>query len=188
MSRSWGAAVALFDFVKLKASIGDISGQLREANAKIESLRQERDDLRAAPVSKEDFLLAAEGFIDRKAAAYPDALMERITTLGMVEHGQCSRLVDESNRMDKTLGLTGAMCHTTVTPTWKRIENSLYFILNSEMKSALRRAVDQMAWPDNAVSIRDKEKRIAEIDRELSKLEKQQAELAGAVQELRGSL
>jgi hypothetical protein len=177
--------VSLLDLLGLKKQIADVGGKYQSLLTEGERLRRQRDDLTAAPISRDDFYSAVCELIDSRAQQYPQRLLERVCDMGVDRSlADIHRMIADKDRRGTSLGLLAATQHTAATPHWKHLEEALYFLLNPELKAALRKAVDAMAWPAGAISLAERQKKLDDLNKKIGAIEKQQAELFTTAREM----
>lgn len=175
----------MLNILGLKKQIQDVGGKYRDLVAGGERLRMQRDEIKAAPCSREDMLAAICRLIDARAQQYPARLQERIEDMALAHNlDDIYRQASDLDQRGATVGLLAAVQHTSVAPAWRHIEEAMYFLFADQLKAAVERALNAMEWPAGSISLGKRAERLKELDDQIAAIEKQQSELFHAANEM----
>ena len=134
--------------------ISSLSATIATLRADAESLKQQRDDLRAADGTQEDVLRIARKQIAQYVEAYPERLQR--TFANTMHHGVSTRSADGR---DSRLGLFLARRNAGAPATLQDLEEAITFFLaplvdpvsgSPLIESRLEDAIAAMKWNENA--------------------------------------
>jgi hypothetical protein len=157
-----------FDFLGLKKTVASMGEQVRELRVQIETLKRQREELAAAPHSRDDVLAILSSRIDREGAVYAHRLRHAIRPV-------INRGPGISNDVYVPI-MTAEKDNVPAGP--KTIENAFCLFFNAQMKEAVAAALAGIEWPDGAVSHIDRVAKLTKLDREIDALEAEETELA----------
>lgn len=175
----------MLNILGLKKQIQDVGGKYRDLVAEGEQLRQQRDEIKAAPCSREDMLAAINRLIDARAQQYPSRLQERIEHMGIAH--DLDELYHKAANLDSrgaAIGLLSATQHTSLPAHIKHVEEAMYFIFGDTLKAAVERALNAMEWPAGAISLGKRQEKLDDLDKRIAAVEQQQGELFQAASEM----
>lgn len=155
----------MFDFNPLKKLLSDATTQIDSRKVELEKLRRTREDIAAAPISREDAIRALHARIDTDAAKHMDIVVNALTPL--ISKG-------DPIRMDASI-LSAAKPGLAASPL--SIEAGLCLAMGDVIKAAASRIVEAMEWPPGALDHAVKEKKVSELDRKISDLEAELTQL-----------
>lgn len=155
----------MFDFNPLKKMLSDASGQIRARQVELEKLQRQREDVAAAPASREDAIKALHGRIDAEADKHLRIVAGAL--LPLIVKGDPSRI-------DSPIL---AAVKSGSAPSPLSLEAGLCLAMGEQMKAAASRIIDGMEWPLGAIDHADKEKKVSELDRKISEIESELSEL-----------
>lgn len=166
----------MFDFLKLKNEVASIAGKVKDVRAAAEKLKRQRENLAAAPATKDDIIRLILAQVDEAAARYPARLRDAIdytTTCGQPSHIGI-------NGKHLPVGIFTVREHRNIPPTISDIQDSLCFFLRSQIKSAIEIAFEDMPWPDGAQPVEGRAAALEKLDCEIAKLEAEETSLRQA--------
>lgn len=156
----------MFDFNPLKKMLSDASSQIRARQVELEKLQRQREDVAAAPASREDAIKALHGRIDAEADKHMSIVAKAL--LPLIVKGDPSRFRDSPIL---------AAVKPDSAPSPLTLEAGLCLAMGEQMKAAVSRIIDGMEWPSGAIDHADKEKRVSELDRKISEIESELSQL-----------
>lgn len=162
----------MFDFSPLKKLLSDAGEQMRTRQVQLEKLKREREDIAAAPTSREDVIRALHDRIDKAADTHMDIFASAMRPL---------ILKGDTARLDAPLPIV-ATAKSGSAPTPASIEAGLCLVMGDQMKAAATRIIEAMEWPSGALDDAVKQKKILELDSKISGME---AELTALVNSAR---
>lgn len=149
-----------------KKALGDIKSSYRNKVDKCEALKREREDLAAAPGTREDVIEYLQAQIDRDAAEYSKSLSKTISNFGYLR-GK-NKYPDGS---PMKIGFLTARTHLGDAHV-RDIEASLPFFFNAELKKGIINGINSIKdWPDNSQARKGREAKLQKLDKEISALE-----------------
>jgi len=163
----------MFDFNIIKKSINDLTGALKKTQLEIESKKQRREQLQTLPPCKADVLEMMMGYIDKRAAVYPERFLEGIKYYMRKplelskcdDHGYIApRVIDATDNPDDFANVRGA-------------QENMFFLFGDQIKNGLKKAIDAVDWPQSGPPIAERFKEIAELDTAIAELEEKEAEI-----------
>lgn len=166
----------MFDFMKLKNEVASIAGKVRDVRAQAEKLKREREDLAAAPATKEDIIRLMMAQVNEAAARYSARLRDAIdhtTTCGQPAH-------IGTNGKPCSVGIFTVREHQTNPPTVADVQDSLCFFLQGQIKSDLERALKDMSWPAGAQPVEGRAAALEKLDRKIAELDAEETDLRQA--------
>lgn len=157
-----------FDFAGIRSALAGLKGQLKSLNGKLEALHQERDLLISAPVSREDAVAEFQALVDEAAGRHQKALGEAVFGAAL------------SGRPEKFSFVSYLVAGSkSGTPTAAPVlEGVISLFLGDALKVGVARVLAEMEWPDGAISLAERQTRLAKLDAEIASLESQRDELA----------
>lgn len=164
--------MAILDFLSLRKQLADVGGEIRSRRREIETLRRERDLVSAAPLSREDTIKALHARIDAEGAKhlkiFSGALWQRVVK-------GCPTRIG---------GPILAAQKPDVSPTPASLEAAISLMFADQFKVSVGRIVAAMEWPAGAMDHADKQKKLADLDSKIGKIE---ADLTALVQSARAA-
>lgn len=147
------------DFLSLRKQIADAGEEIRSQRSVLEGFRRERDLIAAAPLSREDTIKALHARIDAEGAKHL-----KIFT------GALRQLVTKGcpTRIDSPIL---AAQRPDVSPTPASLEAAISLMFAGEFKASVARVVESMEWPEGSMDHADKQKKLAELDSKIGKVE-----------------
>lgn len=162
----------MFDFLSIRKSVEALGRECTEQRAALEQLKQKREEVAAAPPSRDDVIRVICQRINAVSQSYPQDLQRVIGPIlagGKVENVKNWQL----NFLLPAAYSDGANTSAS------SLMSGLAFLLGDDlMNEAVGRAIRRMEWPDNAIPLAQREKELARLDGEIGKLEKQLADLS----------
>lgn len=158
----------------IKKALGDVAAEVRQSEQRIETLKQERERLESAPLSREELAAGLDDMLDAQVhnerVNYPKRLALALEGL---QHDPFFEYADASLDLVNTLGKASDERYTPR-------ENLLWF-LGDLVKQRVRDAINDESfdWPDADAGppLAERRTRITEIDREVEKLEQRVGEI-----------
>lgn len=166
--------MALFDFAKVKATIGALAGELRSLRAEREALLQKREELESAPISKSDLLELLDAWVDRRAADFPRRLE---VGLNYYRRHPLLTLPENPKAATHPMRVLNAALNPDSMATVDTLEDSLFFVLGAQVKAGLRQAVESMDFTVAGPPRIERLETIKAIDKRIDELDKQEQEL-----------
>lgn len=178
-----------------RASLELARTELTSVRARIVELEREESELRAAPISKEDFLAGLCAWIDDRASVGVANI--GATLSGVRARAGSSRMTFDADhfewscfRTGQTLRLHGTSLIAAADPRsfqggFENLFNevSLCLLFGEQIKDSMRKTLDMIEWPYvDATSIESRERRIQEIAAELQPLRAEAGELASILE------
>ena len=142
--------MALFDFLGLKRGVQNIVAQIDSMRQRLEKLRREREDVAGAPSAREDAIATWNKLIDDAGAAYP----KNLASVANIFHSNGGKL----NNMLKHEVSWGMLLGTHSNGNVSAIVPALAFLLRDDIKAGIARALNEMPWPANAMTLEKRAK------------------------------
>jgi hypothetical protein len=158
----------MFDFNSLKKQVAGIGAKVRESSMELENLRRKREEIVAAPSSKQDAIAAMHSRIDREAETHRKILITSIRPL--IIKGSASRI---------DAPILAAARHDTA-PTALSLESGLCMAFGAELKRSISDTIEAMDWPEYALDESEKTAEITRLDAAIQKTESELTELVTA--------
>lgn len=158
----------MFDFLNFKKQVGSIKAQIDGLNDAIEGKKKELHHLRTSAPQKADVIAHFDVVIDRLGADY-DAIFK-------FSVNRLSGDPLDFNKVDGIAILAAAPIHGAA--TIKTMEAAILAMFGDEIKIAMRKRIDALPWANDAgPRIAERPALIEKAERELSKLERDMADL-----------
>lgn len=164
--------MAIFDFLSLRKQLSDVGEEIRSRRRELEDLRRERDLIAAAPLSRENTIKALHARIDAEGAKH---LKIFSGTLRQLVVKGCPTRID---------GPILAAHKTDVAPSPVSLEAAISLMFADQFKASVARVVEAMDWPEGSMDHADKQKKLAELDSKIGKIE---SDLTGLVRSARAA-
>lgn len=160
----------MFDFLKIKKSVADLSSQVAGLKAKIEGLKRRREDVSTSAANKADIKAALTRVVEQRAAEHQDAF---------------GKLMDNFRRRPDSVANPTGMAQTLlvgvpavgVAPSARSLEAGLCAVLGDAVLAGLLSQVDTMDWPGEGLPMAERTPLLAKLDREIGELERELSEL-----------
>ncbi len=166
----------MFDFLKLKSALTDLGNQLGTLRREKDSLKRQRQDLDIAPGTRADVIKMFHGHIDAQAEKFPDRLRAAIEKNMSFGRNLCN---SPTGRPDiGVLGLARENLSAPYSPA--DLEGALYYLMGPAIKKAVTDSINDMSWPAEAAPLTGRAAQIEALDRQIAKLEADEAELRRA--------
>lgn len=163
----------MLDFLKLKSAISDLGRQVATLRKDKETLMRQREDVAVAPGTKADVITMLCEHIDERSATCPAQLRQSIET--RLAFGRDPHKGSDGKNQLGVIGL-GRKNHTTPLSALD-VEQWLFFLMGATFKKAIAETINGMEWPTQAIPLAGRESLIAELDRKIATLEKDEQEL-----------
>lgn len=164
--------MAIFDFLSLRKQLSDVGEEIRSRRRELEGLRRDRDLVAAAPLSREDTIKALHARIDSEGAKHLKIFTGALRQL--VVKG-CPTRIDTP---------VLAAQKPNVAPTFPSLEAAISLIFADQFKMSVGGIVASMEWPAGSMDHADKQKKLAELDSKIGKIE---SDLTGLVHSARAA-
>lgn len=148
-------------FDALRKTIADLGSESGKIRRKLESLRQEREEVEAIARPKEEAILVAHMMIDEEASYNRPKMAERLSILQ--SHGTPPERFNLFNLL--TLD------------SREDISRGLSVLMQGELKAALAAAIEQAHWPKNTMTAQARDAKLKQLDKAIESLEKDLADL-----------
>ncbi|MFB1487415.1 MULTISPECIES: hypothetical protein [unclassified Thiocapsa] len=161
----------------LRAALGKATGDFSALRASVERLKQEREDVAAAPTNRVDIIDALNLRIDGAAAHYREALDRQLDHFAGIGPSYVARHLD-LERSEET-GLFHLLRHYKTWDAPRKLETrrsvsdaALCFFVGPEtIKAKLAERVAALRIPNEGLPAAAREKRLEELDRQIEKAE-----------------
>lgn len=169
----------MFDLLGIKKSVGALSEQLRGRRNKIEELKRQREDVATAPAALEDVRAAYVAAVEERRASFRAGLASTVDSLrarpdllaqpGRVRRGALLFLASENYSSPEPAAL---------------VENGVMALFSEQVIQALSSELEALDWSGAGLPMVKREKKLAELDAEIAKLE---LEFSGLLAEARSA-
>jgi hypothetical protein len=164
--------MAIFDFLSLRKQVESAGAEIRTHRRVLEGLRRERDLVAAAPLSRGDTLRALHARIDAEGSRH---LKIFTGTLRQLVLKGCPDRID---------GPILACQKPDVPPTPASLEAAISLMFADQFKASVAGVVESMEWPQGSMDHADKQKKLADLDARIGKIE---TDLTGLVRSARAA-
>lgn len=147
------------DFLSLNKQVAGIGEEIRSRRGEIETLRRERDLIAAAPLSREDTIKALHARVEAEGAKHLKIFSVALRQLV---------IKGDPSRIDSPIL---AAQRPNVCPTPDSLEAAICLMFAGEFKASVARVVESMEWPQGSMDHSDKQKKLAELDSKIGKVE-----------------
>lgn len=161
----------MFDFNITKKLVRDVADAVHQTRAKIEKLQQEREDAINQPIPKDDLKATLAACVQRRAEAYKDTLR---TVLNPMIHEP--GLVLDAALFDHHATIAGPNMGA-IQVIGVNIDKALCGLFGKLLLQSLNQIIDNMDWPTPGLPVADRARKVKELDAEISKLIKLEADL-----------
>jgi hypothetical protein len=163
----------MFDFLKLKTAIVGVGEHMAGLRSEKEALKRQREELAAAPGTKDDMISIFHDHIDQTAAKYSGRLQRAIEQ--SLNHGRDMHTGPNGRPQLGLLSLARENYSTPCSPL--DIESSLFFVIGPAMKAAVADAINAMEWPADAQPLAGRAAEISKLEKKIAVLEQSEQDL-----------
>lgn len=157
-----------------KKALGDAKSKYAAKVKECQSAKREREELAAAPGTREDVIDLLTAQVDRSAALYSERLYAGIASA--FGFGRDIQIGPDGGPVLCPIVLTRE--HMVVAPQLRDVETSMAFLFGKELKKAVSEAVLAMPdWPANTQPLKGREERLAKLDSKIASLEQEVAQM-----------
>jgi uncharacterized coiled-coil DUF342 family protein len=157
----------MFDFLSIKNTVTSLTNNIAEVRKSAEKLRQERDLVLATSLEKADVIKFLHLRLDQIASDYPNKLRKSIDNYLNAPAAQ--KLSGNNHSMNFLISNAAGINAGTLL-------DGFSFLFNQQLKDGISRAIEQMDWPENTMSL-SAQKVASVFDAQINKLEKEESEL-----------
>jgi len=150
----------------------DVGARRAELRARIDKLQAERSRVQSAPLARADVLAILDRWLARASSEY---LADLRALLGPLIRG--AQRTRSDAELDRAVRLFGAGAAFGQAVDAQQLDRALVGLLGDQVRAALVRTVEAMDWPSNALSLAERAATLAELDRELDALMREEVEL-----------
>lgn len=160
-------------FLAVQKAAGAVLAEIKKADEEISQLEAERTLLTEAPVSRDDFMDYVRSDIERRGAAYKQAL-------GRWKNKWFQNIFSRLERAKQNGHPQGIPYLNAEQPNdfAEMTPAAIYWLFGEQIAERFGDALDVLPWPDNAVPVAERRARIAILDAEISRLIDHRDELA----------
>lgn len=172
----------MFDFLSIKKTLADVSNQVRKLRQQIETLQRQREDIINAPATRDDVKEMVAQWVEKKSTEY----MRRLEfNLGeFITHPEKLKCENTVGHRMTLFGTTRQLGALTMYPGPELEDMAICCLLGSTLKTSLNATIDAMEnWPAGGIPMRERGKKITDIDTQIEKLMSQESALVGEAQE-----
>jgi len=169
--------MAFLDFLSLKKSVTAFAGQIKSLGRQVEQLKRQREDIATAPPALQDVVGAYARELDARRASFRSGFARKINYF----HGQPGQIAAPLPLGNNSLLALAAENYSTA--PYQALENGLAVVLGDQILRALTAELEALDWSKAGLPWAERRKRIAELDANISALEKELAELRTSAQE-----
>lgn len=159
----------MLEFLNIKKSVESLSNRVVEIRRDMEKLKQRRDYLLSAPCTQEDMVRVLQQKIDMVAENYPDQLQRSLS--GYIQSDKTEKIVLSTHGAGYLLARHQGNFNPSI------LAESLFFLLNNQIKDGISQAVMKMEWPQNAISLDQLNKELSALDKEINALAEEESSL-----------
>lgn len=156
----------MLDLLGLRKSVGALAAQLKERRQRIEVLKRQREDIASAPPALEDVRAAYISAVEERRASFREGLVRTVDSLkarpeliaqpGRVRRGALLFLASENYASPEPAAI---------------VENGIAALFSEQVIKALSSELEALDWSDAGLPMVKREKRLADLDAEVSALE-----------------
>lgn len=158
----------MLDFLKVKTHVDHLRDEVNQIRSNIEEKKRQRQDLETLPLPRKDLANLVCEWVDQEAKQFPSNLRHGINFL--INRPNID-VIDRSFAL-LHVGAGGYNSTTQLPPA------NLCYLLGDLIKSNLRRAFDEMDYPDDVGPTRAaRPAMLAKLNKEIASLEAKEAEL-----------
>lgn len=162
----------------LKAALSglkDLQGGVKALQAQLEAARREREDVQCAPTCRADVKDILGRWIDSCAGRYEERLRASLATM-LRKPKHFADL--NSQPAVSMLAVLAVQPHVGGAPDARSLDIALMALLGQQLKPAVFKLIDSMEWPAaEGLPLAERERKLAEIDKRIERLEREEAEL-----------
>ncbi len=178
----------MIKFSDLANAIAGVRGHAAQLRNRLEKLRQERDDILAAPACRADIKAAYAAWFERRRQEYRKALGAHIA--GVIAK-PTRFLADTSatDNLDRWMSVLAVGPNPANAATVRSIDAAEAALFGDEMQRALFDVIDRLEWlSPEGLPMAERTKRVAELDGEIARLQAELDEVARAANAVRAEL
>lgn len=170
----------MFDFAKVKATIGALAGELKSLRAEKETLLQRREEMEAQPICKSDLLELIDDFIDRRGLDFPAKLE---AGLSFYMRHPLATLPENKRTPGHPMAVLTAVADANGMATLQSLENSMFYVLRDSIKAGVREAVEQIDFTAAGPQRVERLETIKAIDNRIDELNEAEQALISQAEE-----
>ena len=172
----------MFDFLSIKKTLADVGKQVSDLRSQIETLQRQREDIVSAPATRADVKEMVAQWVERKSTEYMRRLEFNLQEF--VTHPKnlkCEKTVGHRMTLFGTTRQLGAL---TMFPGPELEDMAICCLFGPALITSLNTIIDAMEnWPAGGIPMRERGKKIKDIDAQIDKLMSQESALVSAAQE-----
>jgi len=166
-----------FDFSFIRKSVQSLSSQVTDLRAQIAKLTAERAAILAAPASREDVKAMVTSWAKDRASEYITSLQMNMAFF--VKYAD--KLADPATvRQRMTVFGASQQLGSGFESGPSLNDKAVCALFGAALIDGVHAAIDRMQWPDGALPLEGRQKRVQEIDRALSTLVAEEAEIVSS--------
>lgn len=151
---------------KVKKSAEEVRSKIQTLDAEIAALNETRKAINDAPVSKSDYMEYLRADIARMAARMPLVIKEKWARDGSFQKYEMLERIHSRSGSLPIPYINGETHGTSV----ELGPSAFYWYFGDLIAERFDRVLDEVEWPQDAMPVADRRKRIAEIDSKIDEL------------------
>lgn len=156
---------------KVKKSADDVRSKIQSLDAEIAALNEARKAIDDAPVSKNDYMEYLRADIARMAARMPQAIKEKWARDGdFRKYGMLERIHSRSG--SQPIPYINGETHGTSVELGP---SAFYWYFGDLIAERFDQVLEEVDWPQDAMPVVDRRKRVAEIDSKIDELSRRRS-------------
>lgn len=153
----------------------DLQGGVQAIRRDLEVARREREDVQCALTCRADVKAILARWIDSCHDRYEERLQASLTTM-LRKPRHFDDLESQTSR--SLLGVLSVQPNAGNLADARSLDVALMALMGSQLKPAVLAMVDSMEWPGpEGLPLAERERKLAELDKRIAKLERDEAEL-----------
>ena len=166
-----------FDFTAIKKSKESLEKRLFDIRNQTLELQKKVEAIRYAPAARENIKTHVRTWVKDAADNYAKKLLEKINRLAKSPVSSNGYDLRPFVTFGGATGPNGSQVNQDLQPSAQEIGQALCALLGPVVLDSLLTAIDAMPWPENAVPMADRERLIAELSEQISKLTAEEAQI-----------
>ncbi len=178
----------MFKFSDLASVLAGARDHASKLRSRLEKLRQERDEILAAPACRADIKALYAAWFERRRQEYRQALGAHIAGL-ISKPARFMADTASTDVLDRRLSVLAVGPNSANPATPRSIDSAEAALFGEEMQRAFFDVIDSLDWPGpEGLPMVERTKRVAELDEQIAKLQTELDEVARAANAVRVEL
>jgi hypothetical protein len=166
-----------FDFSAVKKSKESLEKRLFDIRNQTLELQKKVEAIRYAPAAREDAKNHVRTWMRDAANGYAQTLLEKTTRFAKSPANSNGHDLRAFVTFGGATSAKGQLVSQDLQPTTQEIGQAMCALLGPVLLDSLIQSIDAMPWPENAVPIASREQLVDDLNKQISKLITEEAQI-----------